>query len=259
MEKQRLDLLANTQGTLILLDHAAYIPTKDGDMPVSILALLMPQDKYIRFFYSILPFTPLLHILEETCNDIGQPFISFKKSVGAYSESNHRVTDEGGEDRPDRHCRLFVFVREAFERALEVPEHPDFISAESLTDYAPEIKDPETALARLESDQFMWKEYPSALNKIDHEERTKDGVEITASDDRYIALLHPAERELAFQMELKASAYLLIKRNFFVSGPPSVMMWNLADERRLACTLIFRGLTRSRVSESARSLHLSSG
>ncbi|KAK4636091.1 putative proteasome subunit alpha type-3 [Fulvia fulva] len=219
MEKQYLHLMSerHAPGTLVLLDHAAYIPANDGDVPVTILALVMEQDKYVRFFYSILPFTPLLHVLEDTSNDSGQPFISFKKSVGAYTESKHRVTDEGGENRPDRHCRLFVFFRETFERALKVPDHPDFVSAEAMTDYAPDIKDPDTALARLESDETLWKECPSALDKIDMEERTEDGVTITPSDDRYIALLHPAERELAFQMELKASAYLLIKRNFFAT------------------------------------------
>ncbi|EME49712.1 hypothetical protein DOTSEDRAFT_76930 [Dothistroma septosporum NZE10] len=214
MEKQNLHLIADpgASGTLILLDHAAYMPIGDGSTPVSIMALLIPQDKYIRFFYSILPFTPLLHTLGDTLDNDGQPFISFKRAVGAYTESTHSVSDG-----PDRHCRLFFLIRETFERALRVPEHPDFINAESLTDYAPEISDPDTALHRLESDQFLLKEYPSSLDKIDLEQRTKDGVEITASDDRYVELLHPAERELAFQMELKASAYLLIKRNFFAA------------------------------------------
>lgn len=35
------------------------------------------------------------------------------------------------------------------------------------------------------------------------------------SDDRYIFKLHPAERELASQVQVSCAEYLLIKRNFF--------------------------------------------
>lgn len=110
-------------GHLLLLEHGAWIEGRQGRVPVRIMALLMPNDPRVRFWYSALAsFKGLLATFEE------QEYIELKTTLEPHGDSSHRV---GG--RPDSHCRLFVWLRDAFMEALKVPDHPDYLHAISVS------------------------------------------------------------------------------------------------------------------------------
>ncbi|KAF2485448.1 hypothetical protein BDY17DRAFT_322289 [Neohortaea acidophila] len=107
---------------------------------------------------------------------------------------------------PSRHnARLYTYVRENFLRAIELPDSPDFLTAQSITDYCPSILDPNTALKRLEASEALHFGYM----------RPPDAWSLDLSDDRYLLHLHEAEREVASIAGLKCAEYLVVKRNFF--------------------------------------------
>ncbi|KAK4506910.1 hypothetical protein PRZ48_000643 [Zasmidium cellare] len=201
MEKQEVEKVKHwEEGTLLLLEHACWIEGQEGKVPVRIMALVMPKDPRVRFWYSaIASFKGLLLRLDE------EGFIHPKRTFEPKIDKHHR--------------RLYVWMRDAFMEAMEVPHHPDYLNAitvrslppdpsnnlanapTQLTDYSPPIAHPSTSLRAIESCEPL---YTS----------TKDPP-LDLSTDRYIHALAPPEREIASQVQLTCSAYLLVKRNFF--------------------------------------------
>lgn len=138
----------------------------------------MPKDHRIRFFYSIESSSQILQELA----DLGMI------TMLASWESGSR-----------NHQRLMTFFREQFVKAVEIPEHPDYINALLMEDCAVDIRDPDTAFDRLLGNEFLYHQ--------------KDGIDL--SDDRYLLKLPPVERYIASLVELHCAEYLHVKRNFF--------------------------------------------
>lgn len=210
MEHQELEKVKHMEeGTLLQLEHAAWIEGKEGKVPIRIFALLMPKDPRVRFWFSALAsFKSLMIRLHDE-----RKYIEVRTTLEPQHDSEH--------GRPDHHCKIFTWLRDEFMTALKVPDHPEFIHAESvspipsipsrhittltttthkMTDYAPSIKDPDTAVRRIESTEALY-------NTRD------DGRDLF--DDRYLLHLHPAERELASLAHVSCAEYLFIKRTFF--------------------------------------------
>ena len=133
MEAQSLHLLGPRKAGLLLVLRDACHSNGDGKLPVTILALLLPHDDRIRWFYTILSTDGVLSHLE---NELG---ILEPKSATQYPPSC------------PKHKPLYCFLRTTFEKAVSVPHHPDYLAAQAITDYCPSILDPETAMTRLES------------------------------------------------------------------------------------------------------------
>lgn len=152
---------------------------------VMIIAILVPGDAKVRWFYSLLPFGTLLRTLQE--KDVVRMAKEFTVGTRGWR-------------------KLFTWVRSEFVTAVTLPHSPDYINALSLTDCCPPILDPDSALARLESNEFLHDSHRRA------EDAGRD-----LSDDRYLLGLHPAEREAVSVSGLKCAEYLLVKRDFFKS------------------------------------------
>lgn len=160
------------------------------------MALVMPKDSHVRFWYSVSSYNSLLVILK------GKGYIEPLKTLEV--RPNHLMFDPkrslGPTDlRPDHHCRVYVWLREVFLRALEVPHSADYLNAMSLTNFAPDIVDPDTAIKRLDNNEHLYSTLP--------------GRDMT--DDRYLLELEPPERAIASMCDLKCAEYLLIKHTFF--------------------------------------------
>ncbi|KAK0892170.1 hypothetical protein LTR91_012064 [Friedmanniomyces endolithicus] len=186
VEAQDLHLLDRTKPAhLVLLENAAHLDS-DPPKPLAILALLVKSDSKIRWFYTPQHPAKLLRFLSsEAC-----------------------LADSGISLHPHstKHTTLYIFLRQAFTNALEIPQHPDFLFAETLTDYSPSISSPSTALTRLSE----------TLSSLTHSALT-----LTPStpppQDRYSPLLPLPEQHLAAALSLPSSAYLLLKRRFFAA------------------------------------------
>ena len=153
------------------------------ERPVTVIAVLVPGDQRVRWFYTILPVGPLLTRLD-----------------------NGNLLSNPKEIQPGthRHRRFTTYIREEFLHAVTIPHSPDYKNAEAITDCCPEIIDPSTALQRLEQNETLY---------FAHKNQLEAGSDI--SEDRYLLLLHPAEREAASVAHFKCAEYLLVKRNYF--------------------------------------------
>ncbi|KAK0307945.1 hypothetical protein LTR91_005753 [Friedmanniomyces endolithicus] len=186
MEAQDLHLLDRTKAAhLVLLENAAHLDN-DPRQPLAILALLVKSDPKIRWFYTPQHPGKLLRFLtSEAC--------LANSGISLHPHST-------------KHTALYIFLRQAFTAALEILQHPDFLLAETLTDYSPSIASPSTALTRLT-------ETLSAL--------THSAIHLTPStpppQDRYSPVLPLPEHHLAAAISLPSSAYLLLKRRFFAA------------------------------------------
>ncbi|KAK5740542.1 hypothetical protein LTR17_004579 [Elasticomyces elasticus] len=184
LEDQKVNLIdQNKPAHLVVLNEAAHF---DGDprRPVVVLAVLIKGDNKIRWYYSDHPSEEVLRALDN------------KKCLVS---STSTVEVKPGKEK---HKRLFVFLRQAFEQAIKIPEHPDFIAAMILTDYSPSITDPDDALDRV-------------INTIKSHQTLHSNKTTTPHLDRYATYLHPAEEHLCSLVSLSSSAYLLLKRKFF--------------------------------------------
>lgn len=152
----------------------------------------MPKDPRVRFFYIQGSVTPLLERLA-SLNFISETARIFKPTKSHLD--GHDPTP------PDHHCRLYIWLQEAFLASIAIPDHEDYVNAMALTDYAPFIKDSEAdpAIRRLERCDMLY--------------ATKDEAK-DLSDDRYVFALHEAERVVASHLGLGCGEYLLVKRNF---------------------------------------------
>lgn len=197
IEEQELHKIENTKDAyLLLLEHAAYIPLAgkgedDSRVQVSIMAMVIPKDSRVRWFYSVLKYDPLLQKLEDLCG------LTPLKTIEPRDLSKPRSVR-----KKDHHAHLFTWMREAFLATIRPPHSPDYINACGMTDWAPEITMSEgEALNALAGNSYL------LANPTLHE---KD-----LSDDRYLLDLHAAERQLASIAELSCAEYLFIKRDFF--------------------------------------------
>ncbi|KAK3705694.1 hypothetical protein LTR37_013137 [Vermiconidia calcicola] len=174
-------------GWLLLAEDAAHIHSstsyKKISHPISILAVIVPGDPDVRWFYTVLPISSLL-------KDLSNKNLLDPSVRQWHSGSKH-------------HKRLYTFLTTAFTAATTFPDSEDYRNAEQITDCCPPILDPQTVLVRLECNSYL---YFAAR---------KDSLEI--GNDRYLTLLEPAEREVAGMVGLKCAEYLLIKRVFFRS------------------------------------------
>lgn len=101
------------EGKLVLLEQAAWVEGREGKVPVAILALVIPKDPRVRFYYSIFAsFKGLLTTLDTN------GFIQVKATIEP--------------DNKPHHGRLYVWMREEFLKAIKIPEHPDYLHAESV-------------------------------------------------------------------------------------------------------------------------------
>lgn len=190
MESQNLHrLTSKTAGRLLVLDHACHF-SGDPRRPITILALVIPHDDSIRWFYTILPLDEILHHLTD---DLG--------ALGSRLEIQH------SHDSP-KHKQLYLFLQIEFTKTLEVPDHLDHLTAQSMTDYCPPIFDPDHALSRLESNY----DFHSTGRK---EKDSDSDAPLIPSDDRYLLTLPPAERCIAASVRLSCARYTLFKRRFF--------------------------------------------
>ena len=188
MENQDLHLLPKhsdgtlKEGWMLLAEDAAFL---NGDtlLPVTIMAIFVPGDRKIRWFYTILKGSLVLKRLDE---------------------KNAIELDKSWNPGSTLHKRLFTFVREYFTATLKVPDAPDWLNAQQVTDYCPDMLDPDTAYDRLMSNEYL---YFSA--------KVKQDWTCEPSDDRYLSHFHAAEKEIANIAHLKCSEYLLVKREFF--------------------------------------------
>ena len=103
-----------TQGKLLMLEDVATM--NNSSIPVGIFGLFIPRDQQVRWFYSICSLSSVLLQLEE------------------FSMINIAKVWE-----PDtkKHRALYTFAEEAFKQATTFPEHPDYVNAMGVTDYAP--------------------------------------------------------------------------------------------------------------------------
>ena len=99
-----------------------------------------------------------------------------------------------------KHSQLSTWLQQSFLRAVVPPESQDYKQAMIETDCCPSILDPDNALNRLYMNKYL-------------QSCTVDGLDL--SDDRYLLMLDPAEREAASLADLKCAAYLFVKRGFF--------------------------------------------
>ncbi|CAK4031249.1 proteasome subunit alpha type-3 [Lecanosticta acicola] len=203
----------STEGHMLLLEHAAYIALDldkafSSRLPVRILAILTPNDTNVRWFYSTLQYDSLLPNLQE------RGYISPLMTI----EPRDPLIPETLRGK-DHHKRVFTWLRDAFLKALQPPDSPDYINACSMTDWAPDITISEyTALQRIYCNEWLYHNPPPKENEKD------------LSDDRYLLELHPAERALASLCEATCAEYLLIKRNFFKDFYEDVMITDIKIE-----------------------------
>lgn len=172
------------QGWLLLCEDAAVLPHGEAELSLTVLAVLVPGHTKVRWFYALPSVAPLLHLLD-------------------HRHQIHLLTSLAPPSL--HHARLYTYIRENFLRAVEMPESPDFLTAQSITDYCPNIIDPDTALKRLEGSEALHFGYI----------RPPDAWARDLSDDRYLLHLHEAEREVASIAGFKCAEYLVVKRNFF--------------------------------------------
>lgn len=189
IERQKLESIADRENAWMLMAedaavmHTDFLGKEKSGLPVTILAIILPHDEKIRWFYTILSPSPVLQRLDN--HNLIQLARFFNPG------SNH-------------HTRLTTFISSAFTAATAIPHHPDFLAAESITDYSPPILNPATALQRLEQNEHL---YFAIRNS---EASTRD-----LSNDRYLLCLHEAEREVASLANLRCAEYLLLKRGVF--------------------------------------------
>ncbi|KAK4901517.1 hypothetical protein LTR27_001289 [Elasticomyces elasticus] len=184
LEDQKVNIIDQKKPAhLVVLNDAAHF---DGDprRPVVVLAVLIKGDNKIRWYYSDHPSDEVLKALD-------------KKKCLVSSTATVEVKPGG-----EKHKRLFVFLRQAFEQAIKIPEHPDFIAAMILTDYSPSITDPDDALERV-------------VDTIKSHQTLNSNKTTIPHLDRYATYLQPAEQHLCSLVSLSSSAYLLLKRKFF--------------------------------------------
>ncbi|KXT11176.1 hypothetical protein AC579_6856 [Pseudocercospora musae] len=194
MERQELEKLQlKAEGKLLLLEGAAFLDSNGGSgrkdsgagisssaagAQIGIMGVLMPGDAKVRWYYSAVPYQYLLLHLNS------QHLLTLTK-----------ILEPGSK----HHTRLYTFLQTSFTKAIHIPEAPDYLNAISITDYAPEIQAPDTALDR--------------LLRMDSIQCGKEYLDL--SDDRYLLDLEAAEREIAAVLGLHCAEYLLVKRTFF--------------------------------------------
>ena len=134
VEEQELHNIDNTKDAyLLLLEHAAYIPLAgkgkdDSRVQVSIVAMVIPKDSRVRWFYSVLKYDLLLEKLGEFCD------LTPLKTIEPRDLSKPQSVRT-----KDHHARLFTWLRESFLAVLHPPHSPDYINARDMMDWAPEI------------------------------------------------------------------------------------------------------------------------
>ncbi|KAK4539924.1 hypothetical protein LTR36_009966 [Oleoguttula mirabilis] len=193
IERQHLHTLLDDDGhvkkaggTFVVLEGAAHL---GGDVrkPLTVMAVLVKGDKDVRWFYNLLPSQAIVDPLARAgCIATNGP---------GHAELQPRTV---------KHGRLFVYLREAFLKAVKIPEHPHYLAAQQLTDYCPGMLDPDLASERLDANETL------SYAKTDGRSAPLD-----LAEDRYTRQLHPAESAVAAGLKLRCSAYLLLKRRFF--------------------------------------------
>lgn len=178
-----LDSIGHPEGSFVLLEDAAHL---DGEArkPITVIAVLVKGDPNVRWFYNMLPPRPMLDALVH---------------AGCLTRMPGTALQPG----TDKHRRMFVYLREAFLKAVSIPDHPDYLAAQQITDYCPDMRDPDTACARLEASEKVYQIDNGKSRPLD------------LAEDRYTSELHPAESSLAAHLGLRCSAYLLVKRKHF--------------------------------------------
>lgn len=192
-DDQELNLIGPLKkGKVILLEGAA---TLDGDASaqVSILALIIPNEDRIRYFWTPLSPSPLLTDLTAT-NLLGRPRIYISGPL-RYSAN--------GELLPPLHHTLYTILTQNFKSAITFPESPDFKAASLISDLCPSIKDPSDAARRIEANDRL------------HSSNDPIGDGKDLFDDRYLLDLPPAERALSCLLYTGCAEYLLLKRIYF--------------------------------------------
>lgn len=215
------------EGWLLVTPTAAKLEagewSGDGEADtsrVSVMAVFVKGDPRVRWFYTLLPISPLLEELDE------QGLVELRRVLEPTAgTSQSRI----------KFKRLHTFIRQCFPTAIKIPESSDFLAAQQISDFCPSISDPATALGRLEAEAWLYwnaAKPEESLLAPDPADPSQDGKKgkgkgkenattvatlnsLDPSDDRYLHHLHPAERELASLAKLKCAEYLFLKRNFF--------------------------------------------
>lgn len=167
------------KATLVLLEDSATLEGQPH-FPVAIFALFMPHDERIRWFYSLT--SPKFILID----------LHVKRAIS--------ITRQLLPNTNRRHAAVYIFLTEHFTCAIRIPDSPDWATASQITDYAPSIASPESALARITGLERLY---------------TNHAAHRDLSSERYLMHFHPAEIELASAVQLTCSEYLSIKRFFF--------------------------------------------
>lgn len=169
---------------------------------VSLMPLMIAEDSRTRFFSSTFTYFSLLTELSR----LGR--ITLRARMNPVLPAHQISSKKAHAACADPHCRLFVFLRDTFLKAAEIPHSQDFLNAEAMIDWSVDIVEPYTALERIE--RLI----------------TKDFSNVKATDlsnDRYLKHLEPAEVRLASIAHLKCAEYLFLKRVFFKDFYAAVM------------------------------------
>lgn len=195
IEDQKLDLVdSHTKGTLMLLESAATL-NGNPSAPISVLSLYIPEDKHIRYFWTLMSPTSLLIGLHKR-NLLGP-------AVELPYFDNPPARSKDGQVLPSRHHTLFTFLSQSFLAATTFPHSTEYQKASQICDVCPSILEPDTAYHRIDTENEL---HISS-------DTSKDGADI--SDDRYILELPSPERALTSLVYASCAEYLLIKRQYF--------------------------------------------
>lgn len=191
-EDQELNLTGPpSKGIMTLLEGAATFSSSIL-IPISIIALHLPNNTRFHFFWT--PHSPSPLLTDLTLQGlIGPPQV--------YTEGTPRYSSSGAPLPPRRHT-LYTLLKQNFLVATSYPDAPAFRDASLLSDMCPRVRNPSDAHRRIEAEDNL---HPAKSTRAD-----KD-----LGDDRYILELEPAERSLACLVELCCSEYLLLKRRYF--------------------------------------------
>ena len=182
--KPKTGLPPGEKAHLLILPYAATA-TKAPDpagqalaLNYSVLAVLLPGDNNIRWFYTPFLLGPLLSHLQKVQLPPQEPLINARANFAPGTKT---------------HGRLHTFVREMFGAAVTFPESLDWRAAVKIGDYCPPGYDSKEGLSRLEGCEFLH----NAKWADDGEKLVDDNGGAVVSDDRYLERVGKAERLLS--------------------------------------------------------------
>jgi hypothetical protein len=203
IEDQELNLIGpHTKGILMLFEQAATLEG-DAQFPISVFALYIPGDRYMRYFWCLL--SPSSLLAELTKRKLIGPAVE----IPYFDKTPNR--SKTGAVLPSRHHMLLTYLAQSFAAATTFPHSPAYLTAYQISDVCPSILKPATAHDRIVCE-------PDLHRSND----TTGGKDL--ADDRYLEEVHLAERTLVSILHAGCAEYLLIKRQYFKAFSREVIL-----------------------------------